>query len=541
MIVLILAFLAAEPLHASTLLIGRSEASIQLQQKLDPASPYMETFQVAENSSSTSPWVLSPQNNRTVWVVAWKLGTPFISQIINFTIGTKPQVALTLYNALTTSILVDNQRNGVWFPVNDSLAYYDFASRKEQTAISFSGGGPQFLAIDGSDRLWVTLTASNQIGMYDPSTSQNRTFNVPSPTSVLQGIAVAPDGMIWFAEPGPERLGKLNPAIGNVTEYSPSVRLLAPIQLAVAADGVVWFTDHGTNEFGSFNPATGEWAKFPVGYCRGICSVTLPNAIGIDAKGEVWFSEHFAGRIARYDPGSRLLTEYIIPVPAGSASEAFAYAWWASPGQNGLVWFTAYGFGEIGYVNSSIPVPLSISTANELTIPEGSSRELRSIIAYSGSGQVSVGVSVSYLDTQSGTSLISGSYIQDVQFDINTSRLEQTIGVGWNAAPGIHYVTLTASDGQIAVGIPIRLTITTNLLPYLTLAVSLSLLLMVPIIYLRAKLRGHPHVKPSVEARWVLRPLINTARETNPHINTTFESKTFYNSWSRDLAPTCSC
>ncbi len=498
--VLVLAFLAIEPLHASMPLNGRAEALVQLQQQPGSASPYMVTFQVAENSSSPSPWVLSPQNNRTVWVVAWRLGTPFISQIVNFTIGTKPQVALTLPNAETTSILVDNQRNRVWFPVNDSLAYYDFASKKERIAISFPGGSPEFIAIDGSGRLWATLIASNKIGMYDPSTSQNRTFNVPTPNAVLQGIAVAPDGMIWFAEPGPERLGKLNPATGNVTEYSPSVRLLAPIQLAVAADGVVWFTDHGTNEFGSFNPATGEWAKFPVAYCRGICSVTLPNAIGVDEKGEVWFSEHFAGRIARYVPASRLLTEYIIPVPAGSPSEAFAYAWWASVGQNGLVWFTANGFGEIGYVNSNIPVPLSISTADELTVPEGSSRQLRTTIVYSGSGQVSVGVSVSYLDTQSGTSLISGSYIQDAQFNNNTSRLEQAISIGWNAVPGIHYVTLTASDDQVAVGVPIRLTITTNLLPYLTLTVSLSLLVISPIIYGRRKLRSHPHIKPSIEA-----------------------------------------
>ncbi len=260
--VLVLAFLAIEPLHASMPLNGRAEALVQLQQQPGSASPYMVTFQVAENSSSPSPWVLSPQNNRTVWVVAWRLGTPFISQIINFTIGTKPQVALTLPNAETTSILVDNQRNRVWFPVNDSLAYYDFASKKERIAISFPGGSPEFIAIDGSGRLWVTLIASNKIGMYDPSTSQNRTFNVPTPNAVLQGIAVAPDGMIWFAEPGTERLGKLNPATGNVTEYSPSVRLLAPIQLAVASDGVVWFTDHGTNEFGSFNPARGSGPSF---------------------------------------------------------------------------------------------------------------------------------------------------------------------------------------------------------------------------------------------------------------------------------------
>src|SRR6266705_1103243 len=87
MIVLILAFLAAEPLHASMFLNGRAEALVQLQQQPGPASPYMETFHVAENSSSPSPWVLSPQSNKTVWVVAWKLGTPFISQIINLTIG----------------------------------------------------------------------------------------------------------------------------------------------------------------------------------------------------------------------------------------------------------------------------------------------------------------------------------------------------------------------------------------------------------------------------------------------------------------------
>ena len=474
---------------------------------LQPTSttPYMATFRITKNPGTLSPWVLYPQNDKTVWVVALGGGPPFVSQIINFTLSPQPQeeIVLNLTNALPSSILVDNRSERVWFPVNDTIAYYDPTTRiVNRTAVVYRGGAPQFLAQDKLGRLWVTLDGSNQIAMFDPSTQLGRNFTVPTPRAVIQGIAVAPDSTIWFTEAQAGKLGRLDPNTGNFTEYSPPIKVVAPIQLAVGLDGVVWFTDHGSNEFGSFNPKTGEWNKFPIGYCQGTyCSIGLPNAINVDSTGEVWFSEHLPGRVARYDPRSRALTEYIIPAPPEASSLGLPYTWWASPGPGNLVWFTSYGFGEVGYVNASVPVSLSISATQELAIPEGSSRNVQTVLASTGQRTVTVGVSSSRLDYAGDIPLLSGSLFSSTLAGPGTTRLGITIAAGWGVAKGAHYVMVTALDGQIAVSVPVRVNVTENLLPYWTLALDLSVFGAAIIVYARPRHRNIPELAPKTSDR----------------------------------------
>jgi len=273
-------------------------------------SPYVTTFQLTKFSlSGPIPWVLDPQDEKTVWVVLVAFGPPLYSQIINFTLGAQPKVVLNVTNSAVSSIVVDSKLGRVYFPFNDTLAYYDMTSGKEQIAIEYPRGSPQFIALGAGGRVWSTLAGSNQVGEFDPSTRKGLNFTVPTPRAVLQGIASAPDGTIWFTEALSKKLGRLDPSTGDIAEYSSPLRLLAPIQLTVGVDGLVWFTDHGSNEVGSFNPTNGEWRKFPIGYCPGsYCQLSLPNAISTDAGGKVWFSEHLAGRVARYDPERRELT-----------------------------------------------------------------------------------------------------------------------------------------------------------------------------------------------------------------------------------------
>src|SRR6266852_5633210 len=69
---------------------------------LQPTSttPYMATFRITKNPGTLSPWVLYPQSDKTVWVVALGggggAGCPFVSQIINFTLGPQPQEEIVL-------------------------------------------------------------------------------------------------------------------------------------------------------------------------------------------------------------------------------------------------------------------------------------------------------------------------------------------------------------------------------------------------------------------------------------------------------------
>ncbi len=450
-------------------------------------SPYVTTFQLAKFSlSGPIPWVLDPQNEKTVWVVLVAFGPPLYSQIINFTLGAQPKVVLNVTNSAVSSIVVDRKMGRVYFPFNDTLAYYDMTSGKEQIATQFPGGSPQFIALDAKGRVWTTLAGSNQVGGFDPSTGKSRNSIVPTPRSVLQGIASAPDGTIWFAEASSKKLGRVDPSTGNIVEYSSPLRLQAPIQLTVGADGLVWFTDHGSNEFGSFNPATGEWRKLPIGYCPGsYCQLGLPNAITTDASGKVWFSEHLAGRVARYDPERGELTEYAVPYPPGTSSSSLAYTWWARPGPGNLTWFTSFGLGVVGYVNASVPVPFSISGVTEATVPVGGSTNTAVTLAYKGYGTVSVGVSSSYLDYDQQTPMLYGSYIQRASVGPNPSRLVEAISAGWGLSKGLHYVMVTASDGQISASFPIRIIVLDNLAPYETLALDSVMLIVGVILFLR--------------------------------------------------------
>lgn len=452
-------------------------------QQASSSTPYLTLFKLQGPGLSPIPFVLFPISNKTVWVDTVKLGQPFISQLVNFTVGATPQIVLNLTDSVS-SIIADKEGR-VWI-AGSGLSYYDPAVKKAYNLTTFQGTNPQFMAFDNAGRLWITLLGSNSIGMYNSSTGQTVTYPLPTSGAIPQGITLATDGMIWFTEAGSQKLARLDPNTSNITEYSSPLKLIAPIHVAVDNSGLVWFTDHGSNEFGSFNPKTGEWSKYPIGYCPGNeCVLGLPNEMFVDQEGRIWFSEHIGGRIAEYDPVSDVLTEYIIPVPVGLSSEGFAYAWWASPGPGNLVWFTAFGYGEIGYVNSSIPVNSNVGTTREVMVERGLTAQLSVTVNHESQGTVSLGVNPSYLDRSDSQPSISGTFIQNVL--PGSGFVTATIGItaAWNAQDGPHVAMVTASDGQVAVSVPVTVSVVEPILIYLAIAGASSLVTAALVLYVR--------------------------------------------------------
>ena len=62
-----------------------------------------------------------------------------------------------------------------------------------------------------------------------------------TPGSQPQGIAVGPDGNLWFTEPAGHRIGRITPA-GVVTEFPLSADA-TPVGITVGPDGNLWFTE----------------------------------------------------------------------------------------------------------------------------------------------------------------------------------------------------------------------------------------------------------------------------------------------------------
>jgi len=326
----------------------------------------------------------------------------------------------------------------------------------------------------------------------------NQTYAVSTGATIIQGIAVnAPGDTIWFAEAGSKKIGRL--ILGQPPDFfSPPayVNLAAPIQVVVDAAGNVWFTDHGSNQFGVFNPQTSLWKVFPIGYCPDNCAVYgLPNAIFVDAKNDIWFSEHIAGRIARYDLSRGVLTEY--SVPGGSAPEI----WWAMPGPNNLVWFVAWRFGEIGYVNAGIPVPFSLSNPlADVVVQRGSSVNIPVRISSQSSVTISFGVSPSTQDQPlQFPAQVYGSSPSSLTLNNNFQTATFSVSAAWNATLGPRYVALTASDGQVAVSAHVRVVVVEASAPFVALGFSSVIILGGLTLYMRRPRK--PKIQPLKKTR----------------------------------------
>jgi streptogramin lyase len=421
-------------------------------------------FQVANRSDEPSPWLVYPANNKTVWLVTIKIGTSLLSQLVNFTM-ISPTVGLSqpvanLTNTVPTDIVYDHGR--VWIVENDSLGYYDLNTRAVVISKTFPNTAPQYLAIDSYDNVWLTLLNTDQIVEYDPSTGTTYNYTTPSSNTGLQGITVSPfDGSVWFAEAYAGRIGRLIPCNSSscsITEYAPppGIIIQGVIQLVVDKTGLVWFTVHDGNEFGNFNPSTGQWQLFPIGYCPDSyvadCEIGLPNAIDTDPSGQVWFSEHVSGRIARYDPASGTLTEYMMPTSSSYCTKECApLAWWMWPGKNNLVWFVAFGLGEIGYVNASLAVPFDIISPSHVDVPQAGCANIVVSSTYTSGQPPNFNGAVTSEDSSSNPPMITFAGSQFTQTSNGVASSILTIFAGRNATTRTSYVAVSAYDADVTV------------------------------------------------------------------------------------------
>src|SRR5206468_11846762 len=72
------------------------------------------------------------------------------------------------------------------------------------------------------------------------------------------GLVASPDGAIWMAEFGTNKLGRINPADGALREFVLHESGARPRRLAVDAKGIVWYTDYARGKLGRLDRATGQ-------------------------------------------------------------------------------------------------------------------------------------------------------------------------------------------------------------------------------------------------------------------------------------------
>jgi virginiamycin B lyase len=98
---------------------------------------------------------------------------------------------------------------------------------------------------DNVRNVWFTEYVGNKIGEIaaDGTIAE---VDIPTAASHPVGITTGPDNNIWFTENGTDKIGKLIPTTGAITEFSSGITASAGLTLITTGpDGNMWFCEQG--------------------------------------------------------------------------------------------------------------------------------------------------------------------------------------------------------------------------------------------------------------------------------------------------------
>jgi virginiamycin B lyase len=190
-------------------------------------------------------------------------------------------------------------------------------------------------------------------------------YSIPTENSAPTGIAMGPDGALWYGTAYGTNIGRIT-TDGTFTEYPfPLAHDGDQRFLAAGPDGAVWFTDDWQNMIGRIS-SDGTITEYPIPSsvpdtdARDVAYMTsLPRGLVTGADGAMWFTEAFANNIGRITVDGEV-TEYPLPtaqsVPVGLAL-----------GSDGAVWFVEKTANQIGRITTDgviteYPIPTRAST-----------------------------------------------------------------------------------------------------------------------------------------------------------------------------------
>jgi virginiamycin B lyase len=235
---------------------------------------------------------------------------------------------------------------------------------------------PFSAAPDKSGYMWIPdFGVANKITRLDPKTGEMQDFPVPNVgTAGVHSTVPAPDGSVWLAEQGSNKLGKWDPATQKVTEYQDqyvsgkegiedggskhTVRIDPSGKVWVSGvplvrfdpetdkftrfiegeyaydvkpdkNGDVWFTSPRVNKIGKVDGKTMKVSQWTLP-----TSDAYPRRMEIGSDGAIWSGEFRGAKMARFDPKTQTFKEYPLPgpdpSPYGLGVDTDGYIWYDS-------------------------------------------------------------------------------------------------------------------------------------------------------------------------------------------------------------------
>ncbi len=204
-----------------------------------------------------------------------------------------------------------------------------------------TGALPQLMAAAPDGSIFYAQAGSNKIGQIAAPSSAGtgkltvKEFTIPTAGSFPEGIMVAADGTVWFTEQNAHQIAKLDPQAGVVTEYHTPTANSGPVGITSGPDNNIWFTEAFANKVGVLDPGTGKMQDFAIP-----TPVSAPLYITSGPDGALWFVGVRSHKLGRIDPTSHAIVEF--PLPTAQAGPTSLVV-----GPDGALWVTEFNADKI--------------------------------------------------------------------------------------------------------------------------------------------------------------------------------------------------
>jgi len=293
----------------------------------------------------------------------------------------------------------------------------DKTTQTTDSITNLSGG--QLIYDKNRNVIWFTDARTNSIGKLNVESGNIKLYNIPTKDAGPMGLVLSHDNnTLWFAELNGNTISSLDILSGKITEY-PLQENSGPTLVAFDKDGFLWVTmsysnsvlkinleelvsgsqlsimelklpkgdvfspfgiviisnndndklvisDHGSSRViisdvvSNLNQYSSYWTSESFQYPQ-----TLPGQIVSDESGNVYFPQHGGNKISKLDTVTGIITEY--DIPTGPLSTVV----YVTLDQNEKIWFTEVLANRIGYLDTSIPIPIHVTTSEKSIILHG--------------------------------------------------------------------------------------------------------------------------------------------------------------------------
>jgi streptogramin lyase len=171
--------------------------------------------------------------------------------------------------------------------------------------------------------------------LLSPTFTEYGPLSGPNP----EGITLGPDGNIWFAEFGGDKIGRITPN-GSIMEF-PLAAGSKPAEITTGPDGNLWFTENGGNKVGRITPA-GAVTEFPTP-----TSNSKPVGIAVGPDGNLWFTESWGNRMASITTAGTIHEQPSLSCGPINCTPINPNPFIVALGPDNNLWYTVPNFGGV--------------------------------------------------------------------------------------------------------------------------------------------------------------------------------------------------